>query len=99
MSRHDALIDACSKRARPIVMTTIAMGAGMLPIATGWSGDPSFRAPMGVAVIGGLLASTALSLFVVPVIFTITDDLQQRMRRVMARFKKPDAAHPAESVG
>jgi len=99
MSRHDALIDACSKRARPIVMTTIAMGAGMLPIATGWSGDPSFRAPMGVAVIGGLLASTALSLFVVPVIFTITDDLQQKMRRVMARFKKPDAAHPAESVG
>jgi len=80
------------------VMTTIAMGAGMLPIATGWSGDPSFRAPMGVAVIGGLLASTALSLFVVPVIFTITDDLQQKMRRVLARFKKPDATHPVESV-
>jgi HAE1 family hydrophobic/amphiphilic exporter-1 len=54
---------------------------------------------MGVAVIGGLLASTALSLFVVPVIFTITDDLQQKMRRVLARFKKPDAARPVESVG
>ena len=93
LSRHDALIDACSKRARPIVMTTIAMGAGMLPIATGWSGDPSFRAPMGVAVIGGLLASTALSLFVVPVIFTITDDLQGRFRRL---FKRKDAQPVAD---
>jgi len=85
MSRTEALIDACAKRSRPIVMTTIAMGAGMLPIAVGWSGDPSFRAPMGVAVIGGLLASTALSLFVVPVIFTLTDDLQGRLRRMFAR--------------
>lgn len=81
MSRTEALIDACSKRSRPIIMTTIAMGAGMLPVATGWSGDPSFRAPMGVAVIGGLLASTVLSLFVVPVIFTLTDDLQNRLSR------------------
>ena len=81
MSRKDAMIDACSKRSRPIVMTTIAMGAGMLPIATGWTGDPSFRAPMGIAVIGGLLASTVLSLFVVPVIFTLTDDLQNKLRR------------------
>ncbi len=48
LSRFDALIDSCSKRARPIVMTTIAMGAGMMPIALGWAGDPSFRAPMGV---------------------------------------------------
>src|SRR5690606_4639785 len=61
LSRHEALIDACSKRVRPIIMTTIAMGAGMLPIAMGWSGDSSFRAPMGVTVIGGLLASTGLS--------------------------------------
>jgi multidrug efflux pump subunit AcrB len=91
LSRFDALIDACSKRARPIVMTTIAMGAGMLPIATGWSGDPSFRAPMGVAVIGGLLASTALSLFVVPVLFTLTDDLQQRLRRGFRRFKSDES--------
>jgi multidrug efflux pump subunit AcrB len=90
LSRYDALIDACSKRARPIVMTTIAMGAGMLPIAMGWSGDPSFRSPMGVAVIGGLLASTALSLFVVPVIFTLTDDLQQKLKRMMARMKHVD---------
>ncbi|HVF17975.1 MAG TPA: efflux RND transporter permease subunit [Steroidobacteraceae bacterium] len=89
MSRFDAMMDACAKRARPIVMTTIAMGAGMLPIATGWSGDPSFRAPMGVAVIGGLLASTALSLFVVPVLFLLTDELQQKLRRAFSRKEKP----------
>jgi multidrug efflux pump subunit AcrB len=88
MARGEAMMDACAKRARPIVMTTIAMGAGMLPIATGWSGDPSFRAPMGVAVIGGLLASTALSLFVVPVLFTLTDDLQHWLKRKFQRTKK-----------
>ena len=81
LNRFDSLIDACSKRVRPIVMTTIAMGAGMLPIALGLSGDPSFRAPMGVTVIGGLVASTALSLFVVPVIFTLVDDFQQWLKR------------------
>jgi hydrophobe/amphiphile efflux-1 (HAE1) family protein len=85
MSRIDALIDACSKRARPIVMTTIAMGAGMLPVAMGWAGDSSFRAPMGVAVVGGLLASTVLSLFVVPAVFTLVDDLQQFVRRLFGR--------------
>ena len=77
MSRFDSLIDSCSKRARPIVMTTIAMIAGMLPIAMGWAGDPSFRAPMGVAVIGGLLVSTIMSLFIVPAMFTVVDDFQQ----------------------
>ena len=71
MSRFDALIDACSKRSRPIVMTTIAMGAGMLPIAIGiGTADPSFRSPMSIAVIGGLITSTVLSLMVVPVVFT-----------------------------
>ncbi|HKQ82585.1 MAG TPA: efflux RND transporter permease subunit [Steroidobacteraceae bacterium] len=93
LSRTDALIDACSKRARPIVMTTIAMVAGMLPIVMGWSGDPSFRAPMGVAVIGGLLASTGLSLFVVPTIFSVVDQLQGRLRdRWMRRRATPEAS-------
>ena len=78
LSRWDALLDACHKRARPIVMTTIAMGAGMLPIAAGWgSADVSFRSPMAIAVIGGLLTSTVLSLLVVPVVFTYLDDLGQ----------------------
>ncbi len=82
MSRFDSLIDSCSKRARPIVMTTIAMTAGMLPIAMGWAGDPSFRAPMGVAVIGGLVVSTVMSLFIVPAMFTVVDDFQQWLSRL-----------------
>ncbi|MES2932185.1 MAG: efflux RND transporter permease subunit [Pseudomonadota bacterium] len=77
MSRWDALLDACHKRARPIVMTTIAMGAGMLPIALGLGVDPSFRAPMAIVVIGGLITSTFLSLLVIPVLFTYVDDLMQ----------------------
>jgi hypothetical protein len=76
MSRLDAVLDSCSKRARPIVMTSIAMSAGMLPVAMGWAGDPSFRAPIGVAVMGGLIVSTVVSLFIVPVIYTIMDDMQ-----------------------
>lgn len=66
----DALLNACHKRARPIVMTTIAMIAGMTPIALGLGGDASFRQPMAVAVIGGLISSTLLSLLIVPVAFT-----------------------------
>jgi multidrug efflux pump subunit AcrB len=85
MSRFDSLIDSCSKRARPIVMTTIAMIAGMLPIAMGWAGDPSFRAPMGVAVIGGLVVSTLMSLFIVPAMFTVVDDFQQWLTRLTSR--------------
>jgi multidrug efflux pump subunit AcrB len=74
LSRWDALLDACHKRARPIVMTTVAMGAGMLPIAIGFGTDPSFRAPMAIVVIGGLITSTFLSLLVIPVVFTFVDD-------------------------
>jgi multidrug efflux pump len=76
LSRMDAVIDACRKRARPIVMTTIAMGAGMLPIALGWGSDPSFRAPMAIVVIGGLISSTFLSLLVIPVVVTCLDARQ-----------------------
>jgi multidrug efflux pump subunit AcrB len=74
LDRWNALLDACRKRARPIVMTTIAMGAGMLPIAIGLGTDPSFRAPMAIVVIGGLITSTFLSLLVIPVVFTFVDD-------------------------
>jgi multidrug efflux pump subunit AcrB len=94
MSRFDSLIDSCSKRARPIVMTTIAMIAGMTPIAMGWAGDPSFRAPMGAAVIGGLIVSTVMSLFIVPAMFTVVDDFQQWLARIFGR----DPAHE-ETVG
>ena len=91
MSRFDALIDSCSKRARPIVMTTIAMGAGMMPVALGWAGDPSFRAPMGVAVVGGIVVSTVMSLFIVPATFTVFDDFQQWLGRLFRRPTHADA--------
>jgi multidrug efflux pump subunit AcrB len=81
MSRLDALIDACHKRSRPILMTTIAMGAGMLPIALGLGADPSFRQPMAIIVIGGLLTSTLLSLLVIPVVYTYVDDLAAYLKR------------------
>ena len=92
MTRWDALLDACHKRARPIIMTTIAMGAGMMPIALGWGVDPSFRSPMAIVVIGGLITSTFLSLLVIPVIFTYVDDAVQWLLR-LARRKS--SAHPA----
>ncbi|HVY81548.1 MAG TPA: efflux RND transporter permease subunit [Steroidobacteraceae bacterium] len=100
LSRMDALIDACAKRARPIVMTTIAMIAGMLPVAAGFSADPSFRAPMGIAVIGGLITSTALSLFVVPTVYTLLDDFRLWMGRKLRRERtepQPAAVEPAGS--
>ncbi|MEQ1684514.1 MAG: efflux RND transporter permease subunit [Burkholderiaceae bacterium] len=95
MTRMEALLDACHKRARPIVMTTIAMGAGMMPIALGLGTDPSFRAPMAIVVIGGLITSTFLSLLVIPVLFTFVDDVVQWMRRITHR-KAP--AHPVAPV-
>ena len=85
MTRHEALMDACHKRARPVIMTTMAMGAGMLPIALGLTADASFRMPMAVAVIGGLITSTVLSLVVVPAAFTLVDDLEERL---MAKFRR-----------
>ncbi len=87
LSRHDALIDACHKRARPIVMTTLAMGFGMLPIALGFGADPSFRSPMAVAVIGGLVTSTLLSLIVVPALYTYVDDAEKILGRIWLRVR------------
>jgi multidrug efflux pump subunit AcrB len=97
MSRMDALIDACHKRARPIIMTTLAMGAGMLPIAVGWgAADASFRSPMAVAVIGGLITSTLLSLLVIPAVFTYIDDLAQLLGRLWRRLRRaPSSAQTA----
>ncbi len=87
MSRMDALLDACHKRARPIVMTTIAMGAGMLPIALGTGdADSSFRSPMAVAVIGGLVTSTLLSLLVIPVAYTYLDDFKHLNKALWRRY-------------
>lgn len=85
MARFEALVDACHKRSRPIVMTTIAMGAGMMPLALGWGADPSFRSPMAIAVIGGLITSTLLSLLVVPAVFTYIDDFEHFLKRLFIR--------------
>ncbi|MGO7086778.1 efflux RND transporter permease subunit (plasmid) [Rhizobium leguminosarum] len=92
MSRFDALVDACHKRARPIIMTTIAMAFGMLPVALSLTGgDSSFRQPMAIVVIGGVMMSTLLSLFVIPVIFTFVDDLNEALKRLLRRTG-PDTA-------
>ena len=89
VNRFDALVDACHKRSRPILMTTIAMGAGMMPLALGWGADPSFRSPMAVAVIGGLITSTLLSLLVVPAVYTFVDDLAKLLARLKPGQPKP----------
>lgn len=95
MSRTAALLDAGHKRARPIIMTTIAMAAGMLPIALGLGADPSFRAPMAIAVIGGLASSTLLSLLVIPALFTWVDDLLLWSLRRVQRRRTGAAPAPA----
>jgi len=99
MGRLEALMDACHKRARPILMTTIAMGAGMLPNALGLGAEPSFRQPMAIIVIGGLLTSTLLSLLVIPVIFTYVDDLERWLRSCFREMTlRPGRQEPAHDT-
>lgn len=108
MNRVDAVIDAGRKRARPIIMTTIAMIAGMVPSALGVGEGGEFRAPMAIAVIGGLAVSTVLSLVFVPAFYTVMDDVSRFMGWVFGRFIGPKeddhdgpqaAAGPRPSVG
>ena len=86
LSRHDALIQAGEERVRPIIMTTIAMAMGMLPTALGVSSGSEFRQPLAIAVIGGLVSSTALSLILVPVVYAVMDDLENWLRPKLARL-------------
>jgi hypothetical protein len=79
-------VDAGRKRARPIVMTTIAMAAGMVPSAMAFGAGGEFRAPMAIAVIGGLLVSTLLSLVFVPAFFVLMDDLSRFFAWAFGRF-------------
>ncbi len=90
--RTTALLEAGRKRARPIVMTTIAMAAGMLPSAYALGDGGEFRAPMAIAVIGGLIVSTILSLVFVPSFFTVMDDLSRGVTWVMSFIFHPNAA-------
>lgn len=84
MARFEALVDACHKRARPIIMTSFAMAAGMIPAAMSLvEGDPSFRQPMAIVVIGGLITSTFLSLLIIPVAYTFVDDVERFLKRVV----------------
>ncbi len=102
MERVEAIVDAGRKRARPIVMTTIAMAAGMLPSAYGIGEGGDFRSPMAIAVIGGLIASTILSLVFVPSFYIIMDDLAHGTRWLLGRFvgpvdePKPEGLSPVE---
>jgi multidrug efflux pump subunit AcrB len=96
LDRRAALLDAGCKRARPIIMTTIAMVAGMLPSALAFGVGGEFRSPMAIAVIGGLIVSTLLSLLFVPALFTLMDDLGRLFAWVFGRFVVGEkaSAHP-----
>ena len=85
-SRREAIVHACRERARPIVMTTFAMAAGMLPTALGIGEGAAFRQPMAVAVIGGLISSTALSLVLVPVVYEVVDRFEQKIAPRLKRM-------------
>ena len=88
-TQRQALIEACRERARPIIMTTLAMQAGMLPTALGLGAGAEFRQPMAIAVIGGLLSSTMLSLVLVPVVYEFVDDFEQWLAPKFSRFITP----------
>ncbi len=93
-----ALMDAGRKRAQPIVMTTVAMVAGMIPTAISLSGDGAWRAPMGVVVIGGLILSTLLTLLIVPAGFSLADSIEKRLGRFFSTnlltYKPGDDTRP-----
>jgi HAE1 family hydrophobic/amphiphilic exporter-1 len=88
-TRHESIMEACRERARPIVMTTFAMMAGMLPTALGLGEGAGFRQPMAVAVIGGLISSTALSLVLVPVVYELIDELEGWIVPRLGRLTTP----------
>jgi HAE1 family hydrophobic/amphiphilic exporter-1 len=96
-TQRQALIEACRERSRPIVMTTLAMQAGMLPTALGFGAGAEFRQPMAIAVIGGLLTSTMLSLVLVPVVYEFVDDFEQWLTPKFAKLITPREA-PVEGT-
>lgn len=94
--KYEAIMDAGHKRAQPIVMTTVAMTAGMVPTALSLSGDGAWRAPMGTVVIGGLIVSTLLTLVIVPAGFSLADGFERRvgpwLRKTMLTYSPSDDA-------
>ena len=98
MPKNEAIWEAGHKRAQPIVMTTVAMVAGMLPTAISISGDNSWRAPMGITVIGGLIFSTVLTLVLVPAYFSIAISIESRIGRLFHRFVGVEAHREGHAV-
>ncbi len=103
VKKFDAIMDAGHKRAQPIVMTTVAMVAGMVPTALSLSGDGSWRAPMGVTVIGGLILSTILTLVIIPATFSLAIGFEDRLAPLIGRWlttggksARPPVPQPAE---
>ena len=98
-TRLQAIVEAGHKRARPIVMTTVAMVAGMLPVASGLGEASDFRQPMAIAVIGGLITSTLLTLVIVPAVFTVFDDIERwagpRAAKILAGSSTAEPGVPA----
>ncbi len=98
----DAIIDAGHKRAQPILMTTVAMVAGMMPTALSFSGDGAWRQPMGITVIGGLILSTLLTLVIVPAAFSIATDMEgwlgPRLRKLLLTLDDPKHSQPGSAV-
>lgn len=97
LPQREALLEACRERARPIIMTTMAMGAGMLPTALAIGQGAEFRQPMAVAVIGGLITSTLLSLVMVPVVYEFIDDFEEWLRPKLGRLITPREAPEGEA--
>ena len=101
-NKLEAITEAGHKRAQPIIMTTVAMVAGMIPTAVAVGGDGGWRAPMGIVVIGGLTLSTALTLLIVPAGFSLADGLEKRIGPWLARHvlgHEPDRADGPETAG
>ena len=99
-AKFDAIIEAGHKRAQPIVMTTVAMTAGMIPSAVSLSGDSAWRAPMGTVVIGGLVLSTLLTLLIVPAAFSLADGLERRLGPLLRkRFLTYEPEHGRAASG
>jgi multidrug efflux pump subunit AcrB len=93
---HEAMIQAGTVRLRPILMTAFSTIAGILPIAIGFGAGAESRRPMGVAVVGGMLTSTFLTLFVIPVVYTLFSDLGSWLRR---RLPVAPSSEPATATG
>jgi HAE1 family hydrophobic/amphiphilic exporter-1 len=96
LTQYEAIVESASSRMRPILMTTIAMIAGMAPIALGIGAGAEARAPMAIAVIGGLITSTLLTLVVVPVVYSLIDNLQTRIFAGTSRSAERLAVQTAE---